>query len=350
MGGWKESGLGSRHGPDGIRKYTQAPVADGHPGRRAVARAHITSPTARERQPGGRRDVRRAGDQRPLRRRPARDARRALRHLHPLAATRPTATRPSAASGARAASHMAVPEGVEVALAQAGLPEEQVVGLRGAARRARRATGWSPATAAGGARADRRTGFCDQSPEALAGISTLRGHRRHALLRASRPGHRPQPQLGRDRLPGAASRRRRPTASARSRPPPDRARGDDRGRRLHRRLRGRRRGDRRRAGRRGQVGGRARGRRLPRRRRLRRPGAVGLPADVPQRRALPDGRGSGLDRRRHRRRRRHGDQLDQLPAHPRPRPRRVGVRARALRSRRSRASTSTSTRSSSACR
>jgi hypothetical protein len=23
MGGWKESGLGSRHGPDGIRKYTR---------------------------------------------------------------------------------------------------------------------------------------------------------------------------------------------------------------------------------------------------------------------------------------------------------------------------------------
>ena len=58
------------------------------------------------------------------------------------------------------------------------------------------------------------TASARQSPEALAGIATLRGHLRVALLRAARPRHRPQRELGRDRVPG-------PAASA---PPADRER------------------------------------------------------------------------------------------------------------------------------
>ena len=46
MGGWKESGLGSRHGPDGIRKYTKRQSLMVDPGLRAVARRRTTSPTA----------------------------------------------------------------------------------------------------------------------------------------------------------------------------------------------------------------------------------------------------------------------------------------------------------------
>ena len=69
---------------------------------------------------------------------------------------------------------------------------------------------------------------------------------------------------------------------------------------------------------------RARDGRLPRRSRLRRARALGLPAHVPERRPVPDRRGAGRDRRRHRGRRRHRDQLDQLPAHPRLGARRVG--------------------------
>ena len=51
MGGWKESGLGSRHGPDGIRKYTQAAVAADHARRRARPR-RAQLPLQRARSPG----------------------------------------------------------------------------------------------------------------------------------------------------------------------------------------------------------------------------------------------------------------------------------------------------------
>ena len=172
-------------------------------------------------------------------------------------------------------------------------------------------------------------GFCDQSPEALAGISDPARPRRLALLRAARPRHRPQPELGRDRLSRARSRRRpiapRPLEMHR----PEGAEevieadvcivGSGAGGGVI-------------AGELAAAGKsvvRARDGRLPRRPRLRRARALRLPAPVPERRPVPDRRGPGLDRRRDRGRRRHGDQLDQLPAHPRLGARGVGARARA---------------------
>ena len=73
-----------------------------------------------------------------------------------------------------------------------------------------------------------------------------------------------------------------------------------------------------------------------RRARLRPARALGLPAPLPERRPVPDRRGPGLDRRRHGARRRHGRQLDELPAHPPLGPRGVGARARARGARRAR--------------
>ena len=57
MGGWKASGLGSRHGPDGIRKYTKRQSLMVTPGYAPVAR-RPPLPLQRRGEPGDRRDVR----------------------------------------------------------------------------------------------------------------------------------------------------------------------------------------------------------------------------------------------------------------------------------------------------
>ena len=247
------------------------------PGLRAVAR-RPPLPLQRPGQPGDRRGVRAAGDQRPVRRSPA--ARPWSRSATPSSprCDRPRATSDHARLLGRARPRtLSVPEGVEVALLQAELARRADRGPALAARLAGRERdgGGDPA---GGCASRSCTGSASQSPEALAGITTLRGIAGDALLRPARPRHRPQPELGRDRLPGPG--RRRPTE--RERPlrdaAPERRRGDDRGRRLHRRLRRRRRRDRRRAGGGGQVGRRARDGRLPTTTRLRRARALRLPA------------------------------------------------------------------------
>ncbi len=300
------------------------------PGLRALARS-APLPLQRRRQPGDRGQLRRAGDERPLRRRPARDPVGAVRHLHPLA---------RAACGRRGPARVLAPGRLAHQRPRGGRD-------RAPAGRARGRAAGRPAVvaglagrggdggldAAGGARADRQR-LLRAEPRGARGYLHAAVARRHDLLRAPGPRHRAQPELGRDRLsraPGSAGVRARTPAGD---PPPGDAGGDDRGRRLRRRLGCRRRRDRGRARGRGQVRGGARGRRLPRRRRLRRARALGLPADVHERRAVSDRRGPGLDRRRHRCRRRHRGQLDQLPAHPRSRSRRVGRRARAGRPRR----------------
>ena len=85
MGGWKASGLGSRHGPDGIRKYTKRQSLMVTPGYAPVARRPHASPTTRAGHPDDRPDRSRARGERPLQRRAAGDAGRPLRHLRPLA-------------------------------------------------------------------------------------------------------------------------------------------------------------------------------------------------------------------------------------------------------------------------
>ena len=274
----EESGLGSRHGADGIRKYTAASRSWSRPATRRRA-TPTTSPTAPRRARRSARRSRALRHQRPLlddaQRAtlialcdtfiPSLDAARRRRPTRTASGPAPPRTRRSRGGRDRAAAGRA-----------AGRAD------RRAARRCSTRSPRSGMAAAAPQRAARgdRLGFCDQSPEALAGITTLRGHRRSLFYALPDPGTGLQPELGRDRLSRARSAppadRERPLESDR----PERRRGADRGRRLRRRLGRRRRGDRRRARRRRQVGLRARDGRLPRRLRLRRARALGLPAPL----------------------------------------------------------------------
>ena len=137
MGGWKESGLGSRHGADGIRKYTKRQsilVTPGYaPSRELHMFPYIGEVTAQVGEAMAALAASELFD----------DAQRATLAalcdtLDPLAPTPAAsggaATRP--ASGRARPATTASPTAVEIALLQAGLPEEQ---LRGPARPARRA-------------------------------------------------------------------------------------------------------------------------------------------------------------------------------------------------------------------
>ena len=171
MGGWKESGLGSRHGPDGIRKYTRrqslmvtagdAPVRDAHHFPYSAAVSQAIGDTFATLVMSDLFD----------------DAQRAT--LGALCDTFIPSLEPPEGDEAnrsfwrRAASHMAVPEGVEVALVQAGLAQEQVAGLRSLLD-SLAGNGLTAATAQE-TREAIVNGFSEASPEALAGISTLRG-------------------------------------------------------------------------------------------------------------------------------------------------------------------------------
>ncbi len=54
MGGWKTSGLGSRHGAGGIRKYTQAADDPRHEARAEEGRPHVPLQPAQVAGPGAR--------------------------------------------------------------------------------------------------------------------------------------------------------------------------------------------------------------------------------------------------------------------------------------------------------
>ena len=171
MGGWKESGLGSRHGPDGIRKYTRRQSLMVTPGDAPARDPHHFPYSAAVSQAVG--DTFAALATSEL----FDDAQRAT--LAALCDTFIPSLEPPAGDEAnrgfwrRAATHLAVPEGIEVALLEAGLPDEQVQGLRSLLD----SLAESGMTAATPQEARERIvhGFCDRSPEALAGISTLRG-------------------------------------------------------------------------------------------------------------------------------------------------------------------------------
>ena len=171
MGGWKDSGLGSRHGPDGIRKYTKRQSLMIVPGSAPARDAHHFPYSAQVTQAIG--DTFAALATSDL----FSDAQRAT--LAALCDTFIPSLEPPEGDEEhrpfwrRAASHLAVPEGMEVALLQAQLPAEQVAGLRGLL---------DSLADSGMTRANPQEvreqvvhGFCDASPEALAGISTLRG-------------------------------------------------------------------------------------------------------------------------------------------------------------------------------
>jgi acyl-CoA reductase-like NAD-dependent aldehyde dehydrogenase/choline dehydrogenase-like flavoprotein len=170
MGGWKSSGLGSRHGPDGIRKYTKrqslmitpgyAPPRELHyfPYNAAVSRQvgefaafMATSETL-------------SGAQRMT-----------LRAFCDTIV--PSLEPPNGADlshvgfWARAASDMSVPEAIEQAIAD--LPAENQEGLRGLLD-ALAENGLAP-SAPQEAREAMVKGFEESGPDALAGIETLRG-------------------------------------------------------------------------------------------------------------------------------------------------------------------------------
>ena len=170
MGGWKSSGLGSRHGPDGIRKYTKRQSLMITPGDAPSRDAHHFPYSAAVSQAIG--DTFAALVTSDL----FDDAQRTT--LGVLCDTFIPSLDPPQGDEAqrgfwrRAASHMAVPEGVEIALGQAGLAEEQRVGLRTLLDSL--AENGMVAANPQEVREQILQGFSDQSPEALAGISTLR--------------------------------------------------------------------------------------------------------------------------------------------------------------------------------
>jgi acyl-CoA reductase-like NAD-dependent aldehyde dehydrogenase/choline dehydrogenase-like flavoprotein len=174
MGGWKASGLGTRHGPDGIRKYTKTQslfVTPGHASPRELHMfpysAAVTKQAAEALGMLGRSEL-------------FTDAQR--RTLLALCDTFvPSLSPPAGEDGAgdphgfwaRAASHLGVPESIEVALLQSGAPAEQVAGLRALL------DSLAEAGMSSGAPQEKREAiihsFCDSSPEALAGIHSLKG-------------------------------------------------------------------------------------------------------------------------------------------------------------------------------
>ncbi len=199
MGGWKESGLGSRHGADGIRKYTKRQsllITPGYaPARELNWFPYVGEVTS---QVG---DTLTALVISPV----FDDAQRVT--LAALCDTWvPSLDPPEGQSDptgfwARSASDYAVPVAVEIALLQSGAAEEQLNGLRGLLD-ALAAEGMAAAHPAGGPRGDRRRLHgrprgCRRPRRAARGLPD-------DALRASRPRDRDQPELARHGLPGPA--------------------------------------------------------------------------------------------------------------------------------------------------
>jgi acyl-CoA reductase-like NAD-dependent aldehyde dehydrogenase/choline dehydrogenase-like flavoprotein len=171
MGGWKESGLGSRHGPDGIRKYCKRQTLVITPGDAPAREAHHFPYSAAVSQAMGDAFAGLATSEL------FDDAQRAT--LVAFCDTIVPSLEPPPGDEAqrgfwrRAASHIAVPEAVELALLQAQVPPEQIEGLRGLLD----ALAEHGMSAAAPQEARERVihGLSGASPDALAGITALSG-------------------------------------------------------------------------------------------------------------------------------------------------------------------------------
>jgi acyl-CoA reductase-like NAD-dependent aldehyde dehydrogenase/choline dehydrogenase-like flavoprotein len=165
MGGWKESGLGSRHGADGIRKYTARQSILVTPSTAPPREPHyfpfLPETTAQVVEA-----VRFAATSELL----SDPQRRTLAALCDTFV--PSIEEEDDPSGfwVRAASHLAVPEAIEQVLAE--LPAKQVAGL-GELLDALDAQGLNEAPPE--AREAIVHGFADSGPEALAGVHPLKG-------------------------------------------------------------------------------------------------------------------------------------------------------------------------------
>jgi acyl-CoA reductase-like NAD-dependent aldehyde dehydrogenase/choline dehydrogenase-like flavoprotein len=170
MGGWKESGLGSRHGANGIRKYMRQQSILVTPGYAPARDPHHFPYSAEASAAMGEAFALLATSD--LFSDEQRSTLTALcdTFIPPLAP--PEGETDEFGFWARAASHAAVPEGVEIALLQAELPDEQIEGLRqllDALAENGMATTTPPE-----AREQIVLAFSESGPEALAGITTLR--------------------------------------------------------------------------------------------------------------------------------------------------------------------------------
>jgi acyl-CoA reductase-like NAD-dependent aldehyde dehydrogenase/choline dehydrogenase-like flavoprotein len=171
MGGWKASGLGSRHGPDGIRKYAKRQSLLVTPAYAPSREAHMLPYSATVTQQMGQAVNALAASELFT------DAQR--RTLSILCDTLVPALPPPAGESdpdgfwARAASHLGVPEAIELALLQSGAPAEQIDGLRGLLDAL--ADEGMVAEASQGAREEIIKGFADSGPDGLAGIAAIRG-------------------------------------------------------------------------------------------------------------------------------------------------------------------------------
>ncbi len=173
MGGWKESGLGSRHGADGIRKYTKRQSLMLTPAHAPPRELHMLPYSAEVSATAGESLAALALSEL------FNDAQR--RTLTAFCETLiPSLKPPEEGADAdptgfwtRSARDMAIAEAVEIGLLQADLEIEQIDGLRGLLD-ALAEQGMATAVP----QADREAllhAFSDSSPEALAGITTLRG-------------------------------------------------------------------------------------------------------------------------------------------------------------------------------
>ena len=171
MGGWKDSGLGSRHGPDGIRKYTKRQSLLITPGSVGSRDAHHFPYSAQVTELIGQTFAALATSE--LFTDAQRVTLRALCDTFVPSLEPPDSDRAAAAFWRRSASDLAVPESVEVALLGAALADDQVAGLRGLLDGLAE-SGMAP-SASQEVREQVVHGFEQASAEALAGIVTLRG-------------------------------------------------------------------------------------------------------------------------------------------------------------------------------
>ena len=171
MGGWKASGLGSRHGPDGIRKYTKRQSLMVTPGYAPPREPHMPPYSAIVTQQIS--DTLGALVTSDM----FTDAQR--RTLAVLCDTFVPSLEPPDGEAdptgfwARAASHIGVPEAIEVTLLQSNAPPEQIEGLRQLLD-SLAANGMLP-EAPLAAREELVRATSDSGPDALAGINAVRG-------------------------------------------------------------------------------------------------------------------------------------------------------------------------------
>ena len=167
MGGWKASGLGSRHGPDGIRKYTKRQSLMITPGYAPSRDAHMFPYSAQVTETIGETVSALAASDL------FSDAQRPT--LAVLCDTFVPSLEPPEGEPdptgfwARAASHLGVPEGIEIALLQAEpARRSRSRGCAGCSTRSP-STAW-PRRPRSRQREEIVHAFCDSGPEALAGI------------------------------------------------------------------------------------------------------------------------------------------------------------------------------------